>query len=478
MTLPPSPLLAAFLASQKDEVLSRWQVALTQEKLLDSVTATSDPRFHAENVVTPVEAFLIYLRTGETAKIYETIDTNIALRNLEQFALRSIIERLILLRRVVRETITAHGGFRRARLLAELGVMFDPLLIEITTHYEALQRLQTKELSHYYESILENSLAGIIVTDAQGQIQTCNPAMAKIAGCAREEIVGRTLHKDFARGADEELREAHARALEGESTTFEQKRYMNTRTGEQYLDFLISPRRDRHGNVVGTLHIVVDVTEKANLARTVQERQEEIRGRLDELQEAYGYIGRINRQLSSLIEIGDILASAQSLQAILDFVVRSAATVTKAAAATLRVVLPTERGEVYDASYADETRWSGRAPKPGTAPPRQYEHGVVRRIFFYDVTRVTPSLHPENARMFERLGQRTPPIVQVVIVPIAFQGDELGALSLFFHDSKEFTTLESNLLIAMTNQAALAAHASALATGQTIPVSVSEQQQS
>lgn len=463
------PKLASFLKARKADLVLAWHKALIDNNLLEEKRAKTDGQYYEMNVIAPIDAFLEAVENDDLSAAYRVIDTNIALRGLDYIEVSAVIRRVLLMKRLVREFIYRYmTKMRRSNFFVFIGEIMDKYIHEVVQHYEQLQKSQTAHLNHYYQGIIENTLAGIMVADKDGVIQTVNPMMAKIANRERDKLIGQIVHKDVLRHADEELREAHARALEGEATTFEEKKYMRN-NAKIFLDILVGPLRDPNNEIIGTVHVVIDATEKVNLGQVAARRKQALHERLNDLQDAYGYIGKINRQLSSLIEIGDVMSSQQSLKDTLEYIVRSAAMVTKASGVALDLKSLQAGPERSKANYKHSEYWIYPRDPRAIDINRAPEHGIDRRIVFIDMKQQdTFNVETSSERWMEVVRQWKPPLSLLVVVPIAFQDECVGSLTLYFRDPKEFSTLESNLLIAMANQAAVALNVSTLAKLQNL----------
>ncbi len=134
------------------------------------------------------------------------------------------------------------------------------------------------------ELMLEHLPAVVWTADANLQVTSLSGA-----GVARmgedEQIVGQHLSELSEALAIEGLVRAHRRALEGEASRFELERE------ESVFDCWVSPNRDAAGQLIGSVGLAVDVTERFTRERLLQELSEELESRVRErtaqLSEAY-----------------------------------------------------------------------------------------------------------------------------------------------------------------------------------------------
>jgi PAS domain S-box-containing protein len=141
----------------------------------------------------------------------------------------------------------------------------------------------TKNLSAL---LIENSIDGILAFDRDLRYTIWNPAMERISGVARADVIGRVATDVFPylaeTGEDETLR----RALSGESPVSRDRPYVIPQTHrEGFYEAHYAPLPADTGEVVGGLGIVRDVTDRLNLERERTEafgREQEARRAADQ----------------------------------------------------------------------------------------------------------------------------------------------------------------------------------------------------
>ena len=146
------------------------------------------------------------------------------------------------------------------RLLSDLG--------ETIAHAHHRIELQ-QQFADQYRTLFEEAPVMVVFTRAEDGdpiIEDCNQAFADRLGYARDKLVETPLEAYYTESAREALfsEEGYERALSG--TFVRQQRTLETRTGEEVLTVLrASPRRNRHGEIIGTHALFVDITEEQQI---------------------------------------------------------------------------------------------------------------------------------------------------------------------------------------------------------------------
>jgi PAS domain S-box-containing protein len=134
--------------------------------------------------------------------------------------------------------------------------------------------------------LIENSIDGILAFDRDLRYTIWNPAMERISGVARSDVIGRVATNVFPylaeTGEDENLR----RTLSGESPVSRDRPYVIPQTHrEGFYEAHYTPLLSDTGDVVGGVGIVRDVTDRLNLERERTEafgREQEARRAADQ----------------------------------------------------------------------------------------------------------------------------------------------------------------------------------------------------
>jgi PAS domain S-box len=117
----------------------------------------------------------------------------------------------------------------------------------------------------------ESLNVALIVTDADNRAVYANPPMARLTGYAVEELMGRAMGDFVVRQDDQRDHHMRARRL-GHAGKYEVKHYR--KDGSVFTALISgSPMHDEHGEFMGTVAVVEDITERLRLANELAERE-------------------------------------------------------------------------------------------------------------------------------------------------------------------------------------------------------------
>ena len=130
-------------------------------------------------------------------------------------------------------------------------------------------------IEHQYRTFFEQSLDAIVVTDAEGGIVEANPAALQLFGITRGDTARYTTRDAFVNPAD---RQEIVHRLERDGVVRAYHVPMRRADGTSF-DAVWSGTvwRDQAGRVVGTLGVVRDITELAEMRRALEQRDAQFR---------------------------------------------------------------------------------------------------------------------------------------------------------------------------------------------------------
>jgi diguanylate cyclase (GGDEF)-like protein/PAS domain S-box-containing protein len=167
-------------------------------------------------------------------------------------------------------------------------------LLPLSPHGTWLEQLHQK--GELYKQIIETSLEGIWVIDAEGVTVFANEQLARILRCRREQVVGAHLFAFM----DDEGRAQCKRFIEQRKHGVREQHEFRFRAlnGEDVWTLLsTSPLLDHDGRYAGALAMVSDITARKLAERLVAESQWEIERRVAERTEQ---LSEANRKLEEL----------------------------------------------------------------------------------------------------------------------------------------------------------------------------------
>ena len=135
------------------------------------------------------------------------------------------------------------------------------IIRDITERKKSEQEL--RETKDFLESIIENTKDGVLITDAQGNIASCNTAIEEMTGFSREKIVGSHASTLVTgdKAVKENILEKTAELLEKGYATFEAK-YKSVSGGLVEVECISSMIANNKGDYIAGVSIVRDITER------------------------------------------------------------------------------------------------------------------------------------------------------------------------------------------------------------------------
>lgn|GEM_PF-994834 len=127
----------------------------------------------------------------------------------------------------------------------------------------------------FLESIVESSIDGIAATDTKGNITFASKGAEEILGFDREGCKGTHISKYYVNDIDEARKIMSVLQEKGKLQNYETT--LIARDGRIIpINTSASLLRDARGNVIGTLGVVKDITEKKRLEEEIRRRNEEL----------------------------------------------------------------------------------------------------------------------------------------------------------------------------------------------------------
>lgn len=134
----------------------------------------------------------------------------------------------------------------------------------------------------FYEILINSSVDGILAFDRECRYILWNPAMERISGMRREEVLGQKAFELFPFLHETGEDRFFIEALEGISSVTHDRRYSITQTGrEGFYEGHYSPLYDVAGEIIGGFAIVREVTEQRSAEARLRESEKRYRDLVD-----------------------------------------------------------------------------------------------------------------------------------------------------------------------------------------------------
>jgi diguanylate cyclase (GGDEF)-like protein/PAS domain S-box-containing protein len=145
---------------------------------------------------------------------------------------------------------------------------------------ELLRQLQGSEAT--FRSVFENAAVGMTLTDAEGRLVRCNPALARMLGCTVDELAGRSF-AEFTHAADlEPNRRLYADLVAGRIAHFQlEKRYLRKDGSVIWVDLTVSMPPLEPGREHLSIGMMEDITARKHAEAELRESEQRYRGILE-----------------------------------------------------------------------------------------------------------------------------------------------------------------------------------------------------
>jgi PAS domain S-box-containing protein len=180
-------------------------------------------------------------------------------------------------------------------------------IISDVTNYKGFSEelTQSNELN---TSILSSIREGVVVFNHALKCIKWNDAMAEITGIGKEEALGKLVSEIFVFDSTQDLSSLIGSALEGNVVVSEEFPYKVKSTGKEVMTWgRYSPLRDSNGQIVGTVGIVTDVSERKVFERELKESEQVLRNIIDTMGDILmitdlrGNVVQINKAFQSIL---------------------------------------------------------------------------------------------------------------------------------------------------------------------------------
>jgi len=285
--------------------------------------------------------------------------------------------------------------------------------------YEALRQSEER-----YRAVAESEVVGIAITDPKENLVFGNPAFAKMLGYSQSELMGINLSKladptEFAKYRDQTVARKEGRHSHYETTL--------RRKDGGILNILVSasPLTAQDGGFLGTLGVIVDITERKQVE---------------------GALLRRHAQLEALQQVGLEISAQLDLDILLHSIVSWAAELLEGVAGGLYLYRPEQ----------DAMEWSVFVGPDSVAPVGTIIHrgeGLCGKV--WEAGR--PLIVNDYGRWEGQAASwEEHPVAAIVGVPISCGEEFLGVLEVATDVQRAFSRADADLLVLFANQAAIA----------------------
>jgi PAS domain S-box-containing protein len=171
---------------------------------------------------------------------------------------------------------------------------FQAIIVDITERKEIEKKLE--ETNRKLQLIFETALEGITIVDPKENITFANAAFAEMMGYRIGELTGSNLRRLVDEKGFGEIRKQTENRKKGRVSRYEVVLYR--KDGDRRLvQVSASPMWNEEGDFVGTLAIVMDITERKNVEEGLRESEEKFRSLFEKANDAFVLVGLSGRIL-------------------------------------------------------------------------------------------------------------------------------------------------------------------------------------
>jgi len=186
---------------------------------------------------------------------------------------------------------------------------------------------------------------------------------------------------------------------------------------------------------------VRDVTERKELEKKLKDRYEK-------MQQAYLELGKVNRQMASLIDISSILATDLEPNEVFEFILSSIAILSDADTATLRKYNNNKKTLDLVATYKMEYMWE-------KARSLRVNNSVSGHTILHKESIKVDDIHTDNSHKYLAIIKKSD-LKSTYALPLIVAGKPVGTLSLYSFKKGSFNDLNEELITALIGQASIA----------------------
>lgn len=304
----------------------------------------------------------------------------------------------------------------------------------------SLHKKKIRETEIKYRKMVEDIREGLVNVNYDFQVTFINSPLCDLMGKAKNEVVGKNLSEIISKEAFEML-SSIKRDYEKtgkEAGPFE----MEIKNGDTSVSIEITPSviyEER--KPVGFQATVRDITERKQMETKLKERYEK-------MQQAYLELGKVNRQMASLIDISSIISADIEPEQVFDFILSSIAILSEADSATLRKYNPDKKTLELVATHKMAYVWD-------KGKVMQVKESVSGRTITTGAPVRVSDIKNDKSHKYKKFILNSD-LTSIYAIPLQIAGNVIGTLTLYSFKEDKFKQLDQNFLSALVGHAAIA----------------------
>lgn len=281
-----------------------------------------------------------------------------------------------------------------------------------------------EEAEKILSSAIQHASDAIVIFNTDGIITSWNTGGKMVFGYKHDEMIGEKIDKLF--------------SVEQLSNFFKQ------RSGFYELELKTTHKNTKSLNIAATL---TTIENKANgavfyllIARDITNQiqfEEELALKYEKIQEAYNRFGVVRRQMDYIFEILELLDSSYDKKSIADYIVSSLIMLTKTDACHLRIYNKAK-------NTLDSVSSFGIMDADGKASIK-YDGSLAEKAFLQKSPVKIVDVQNEPRYQSAYLAKKNN-LSSLLVMPLKFQGEFIGSLSLYASPQKKLAILENDFI--------------------------------
>ena len=288
----------------------------------------------------------------------------------------------------------------------------------------------------HFHRLVEHMSEGVWVCDADEHTLYTNPSLRAMIGYSEEELRGTMTYEYFDEASQKIIKKENVKRKRGVGSHYEAQ--LVAKNGE-LVPVIVHGVPFDNGGSMATL---TDV-------RALKNAEAKLQDRFEKMQEAYREIGLQRRHLDYLMEMVAMAnARRTNIKQIADFSANAMMMITKAKAATVRIIDHATGKFILQAKSGLGDEWLGRKSI-------KYKGSLTEAAASSGKPLKVPDLSSDSRYGSPSLARKSD-LRSAFVVPLMVKGELIGSLTLYFAHAYNLESLEEEFIEVFAQETAIA----------------------